>query len=379
MNDHLKLLFFIMPFEDENICFWEKGALADYINSDEFEYDGPNKDNILLENDDYSITTDNTSEIPSTPATTTNGTREFLFDHEAFHNAKEKASLNEYNDNEDDITWDDMDSVEKNSILTNSTTGSDIDKDYLINDTDIKNQDLVPCVLVDVFNGQIKRCPNYEKPGHPLRPLRQLIGTWEIDETVINQTNPESMLHTLGVCMAHLSFDQNRLHKKNSKKSRSVDESFICRRRCLFCHKDKYFFSRGKNCAEHLVNINDRNVQVPCVGLHICSSFKNDIIKEVDTNQNARYICSECFQTEGGHFFERKGSGSKTFSCHDEHIHDTTNALKLLGRWILDVANSNNDRMKDILLIEISRILGKIFKNIKQNSISINQVPPSLV
>ena len=34
--------------------------------------------------------------------------------------------------------------------------------------------------------------------------------------------------------------------------------------------------------------------------------------------------------------------------------------------------------MKDILLIEISTILGKIFKNVKQNDISINQVPPSL-
>ncbi len=37
----------------------------------------------------------------------------------------------------------------------------------------------------------------------------------------------------------------------------------------------------------------------------------------------------ECFQTEGGHFYEQKESGSKAFSCHEEHIHDTTNALKL--------------------------------------------------
>ena len=131
-----------MSFEDEDTCFWEKGVLADYINSSEFEYDDPDKDNILLENDDYSITTDNASETSLTPATTTN---EFLFDHEAFQNAKEKASLNEYN--EDDITWEDMDSVEKNSVLTNSTTGSDIDKDYLISDTDIESKDLVLCVI----------------------------------------------------------------------------------------------------------------------------------------------------------------------------------------------------------------------------------------
>ncbi len=34
--------------------------------------------------------------------------------------------------------------------------------------------------------------------------------------------------------------------------------------------------------------------------------------------------------------------------------------------------------MKDSLLIEISTILDKIFKNVKQNDISINQVPLSL-
>ncbi|CAG8669337.1 1803_t:CDS:2 [Funneliformis mosseae] len=61
------------------------------------------------------------------------------------------------------------------------------------------------------------------------------------------------------------------------------------------------------------------------------------------------------------HFFERTGSGLKAFSCHKYYNNDTTNALKLLGRWILDVANSNNDndRIKDSLLIEISTILVK--------------------
>src|SRR6266498_5056029 len=90
------------------------------------------------------------------PTTTTNNIHEFLFDHEAFQNAKEKANLNKYN--KDDITWKDMDLVEKDSILTNSTRSSDIDKDYLISDTDIKNKDLISYVLVNVFNGQIKCC-----------------------------------------------------------------------------------------------------------------------------------------------------------------------------------------------------------------------------
>src|SRR6266540_1875416 len=98
------------------------------------------------------------------------------------------------------------------------------------------------------------------------------------------------MLHILGIYMAHLSFDQNRLHKENLKQLWSVDESFICQRRYFFCHKNKYFFSHSKNCAEHLVNINNQNMQMPCVGLQTCSSLKNDkIIKEGNTNQNTRY------------------------------------------------------------------------------------------
>jgi len=58
-----------MSFEDENTCFWKKEALADYINSSEFEYNNPDKDNILLENDKYS---DNTSEILLTSIITIN-------------------------------------------------------------------------------------------------------------------------------------------------------------------------------------------------------------------------------------------------------------------------------------------------------------------
>src|ERR1044072_6355417 len=178
-----------MSFEDENTCFWKKKTFDNYSN--EFECDDPDKDYILLENDDYSITTDNTSEVPSTPATTINDNncfREFLFDYKAYQNAKEKVDLNEHN--EDNITWEDMDSVEKDSAST--TVCSNTDKEYQISNIEIKDADLIPCVLIDVFDGQVKRCPNYEKPENPLCPLRQLVGTWEIDETAINQTNPES-------------------------------------------------------------------------------------------------------------------------------------------------------------------------------------------
>ncbi|CAG8741997.1 13337_t:CDS:1, partial [Funneliformis caledonium] len=127
--------------------FWKNGCFNNYISS-ELECDDPDKDYMLLENDDYSITTDNTSEIPSTPVTTINDDNcihEFLFDYEALQNTKEKISLDEYND--DDIMWEDMDLVEKDSVST--TAGSNTDKDYRIDDTDIENKNLIPCVLVD--------------------------------------------------------------------------------------------------------------------------------------------------------------------------------------------------------------------------------------
>ncbi|CAG8718702.1 12718_t:CDS:1, partial [Funneliformis caledonium] len=81
-----------MSFEDENMGFWKIGCFNDYI-SNELKYNDLDKDYILLENDDYSITTDNTSEVPSTPIIITNNDnciREFLFDYEALQNAKEK-------------------------------------------------------------------------------------------------------------------------------------------------------------------------------------------------------------------------------------------------------------------------------------------------
>ena len=203
---------------------------------------------------------------------------------------------------------------------------------------------------------------------------------------MINQTNPKDMLHTLGVCMSHFSYDQNQLHEKNSKQLQSVNESYICRRRCLFCHKDKYFFSRRMNCVEHSISINNRNIQIPCIGFQVYPALNDKdekIVKKSSiTNQTARYICSECFQIQGGHFFERKGSGAKVFSCHEKHNHDTVDALKLLGRWILDVADldvtDSNNKMKNILLTEISTVIGTVFNKIKQNDISTDKVPPSL-
>ncbi|CAG8762489.1 3872_t:CDS:1, partial [Funneliformis caledonium] len=74
----------------ENIGFWKNGCFNNYISS-ELKCDDLNKDYILLKNDDYSIITNNTSKILSTPIISTNNDNcihEFLFDYEALQNVK---------------------------------------------------------------------------------------------------------------------------------------------------------------------------------------------------------------------------------------------------------------------------------------------------
>ena len=61
-----------MIFKNENACLQEVRTLAEYINSSEFEYDDSDKNNILFENDEYSIITDNTSKILLTSIITIN-------------------------------------------------------------------------------------------------------------------------------------------------------------------------------------------------------------------------------------------------------------------------------------------------------------------
>ena len=111
------------------------------------------------------------------------------------------------------------------------------------------------------------------------------------------------------------------------KQQRSIEKSvtsWICNRHCIFCNKHKDFFSRRNNCVEHSVCIIGRNIQAPCIGLKICFIFndigQNDLINKSVNEYRSRYICSECFNLHGGHFFQRQGSGKKSnFSCEDEH------------------------------------------------------------
>jgi len=132
-----------------------------------------------------------------------------------------------------------------------------------------------------------------------------------------------------------------------------------------------------------VMNINGRNVQAPCIGFKVCSGFGNNNKNTKESVKYAiyrhpRFICSECFQTEGVHLFERKGSGTKPFSCHEKHNLDNTEALKLLGRWILNIAESN-ENMKSNVLLKVSSTLDTIFDKMKQDESESNTPPPSLL
>jgi len=143
-------------------------------------------------------------------------------------------------------------------------------------------------------------------------------------------------LHILGVCTSHFTFDQNLLHTAHLKQQRSIEKnetSWICNYYCIFCNKHKYFFSHRNNCVEHSVYIIRRNIQASCVGFKTYSVFKdigqNDLINKSVDEYKSRYICSECFNLHGGHFFQRQDSRKKSnFSCEDKHKSDKTKALK---------------------------------------------------
>ena len=285
----------------------------------------------------------------------------------AFQKAQESFLLKE---KFDEINWEDIDydeSIETESVLTKST---EEENNYQIENT---SESLINCVILDIVDDKIQCC---SKTGSNQRPLAQLIGTWEIDDKIFTDMKSLNKLHTLGVCNSHFTFDQNILHKAHLKQKRSVEKSWVYNRRCLFCNAQKYFFSRGDNCIEHSVCIIGRNVQVPCIGLKVCSVFEdvnndNDnkqdtIINKSNKEYRSRYICSHCFNTHGEHFFQRQGSGSKSsFSCEKEHENDTTKALEYLGQWILNVAASENKDQKKKLLIKLSSVLN-IF-NINQS------------
>ncbi|UZO16858.1 uncharacterized protein OCT59_008225 [Rhizophagus irregularis] len=136
-----------------------------------------------------------------------------------------------------------------------------------------------------------------------LRRLWQMIGMWQIDEEEVRAKN--FTIEQLGVCYTHFMYDQNKLHSANLKQTKKYTQSIIHRRRCLFCSKNKIFFSRGANCEEHSYTIVGRNIQVPCIGQKKCGALQvyHPLVFSTQQSKNARYVCMNCYENKGRHTY----------------------------------------------------------------------------
>ncbi|RHZ69143.1 hypothetical protein Glove_290g67 [Diversispora epigaea] len=272
----------------------------------------------------------------------------FVIDETALANAwlllNEESEDHDYDDNYEDDE--------------NSNEESDDDEDLCITveDTSIKSPDLKPltsCVVIDIIEGEIKRCNSKTN----LRPLKQMIGTWEVDADTVKDIKDSN--HQPGVCFFHFAFDQNQLHTKGAKQLCSIDQN-IRFHFCIFCRKKKCFFSRGDSCKEHSWKINEHNIQLPCISIHKCSAFvEGPISQKSSSGYRAHYICSRCFQQQGGHLYIKPGRGKTILSCTEQgkHDNDTKDSLKYIGKWIVSIAESDDQNMQKRLLSLITPAL----------------------
>ncbi|PKC17135.1 hypothetical protein RhiirA5_369304 [Rhizophagus irregularis] len=142
---------------------------------------------------------------------------------------------------------------------------------------EILSTPLSSCVIIDTINGKLQTCGINSKKN-----ISQLVGTWQIDTD--NATKFLDGKINLGVCMSHFNYDQKN-HSNQAKKLRKTEDSIVHKRRCLFCGKNYFFFSRGMNCRQHSWNVFNRNIQVACNGQFSCNALEacpniSNLVKE---------------------------------------------------------------------------------------------------
>ncbi len=87
--------------------------------------------------------------------------------------------------------------------------------------------------------------------------------------------------------------------------------------------------------------------------------LKDLLQKKSSSSYHARYICSECFQNQDGYLYERPGKGQKIISYteHGKYCDDTSDALRHIRRWMISVAESNDNKLQERLLSLITLTL----------------------
>ncbi|CAG8625145.1 16863_t:CDS:2, partial [Cetraspora pellucida] len=225
----------------------------------------------------------------------------FIFDEDSFANALTSARLLLKKENEDynnDDNYENDEYINENNDEYNNKNNNENNDDnediYIrIANTSTQSSLLTPCAVLDIFEGNIRRCGGKTN----LWALKQMIGTWEIDGDAIKEI--KNSYHQLGVCFSHFTFDQNRLH------------------------------------------------------------------------------------TEAGRwlFVRKTGIGGKILSCKEaeKHHNDTSNALKYIGKWIMSVAESDDQILQERLLSLVTSAL-TIFNNelMSKNLTSTEKEPEKL-
>ena len=271
---------------------------------------------------------------------------------DAFYFAKKRALENVSNsstngDFEDEIVSDNQ---------SETTISTDVDTELEI--AQIINTNLSKCVIIDVTNGKLQRCNSDVK----LRGLWQLIGTWQLDNNAVLQAGKD--LDKLGVCYSHFMFDQNQLHEAGAKGEKDIRQSLIHSRRCRFCGKDYYFFSREKYCNEHSWKVLGKEIRLACICQKGCDAIKRFDPIIIPTNSNdkynkTRYVCCKCYEENGGHLYIKPGRGKKGVHCNEtkNHSGEVAASLELMANWILQVAYKGNSEFQKRVLTVITPAL----------------------
>jgi hypothetical protein len=221
----------------------------------------------------------------------------------------------------------------------------------------LEQKELTACVVIDLINGGFQRCG--QKEG-TIRPLHNLFGTWEVDRDVIKEVNGN--LSKLGVCDLHFQFDNKYLHDPKEKKLKGFETAIIQWRRCISCNKYITFFSREAGCAKHSWHLNGYNIQISCIGQHGCDALRVCrplCIKAFDDIKNPKSVCCLCYEKLGGHIYQRPGRGKKGTTCITKQLHlsDTSKGLEFLGNWLIDFSQTENEEIKEKILIALVDIL----------------------
>ncbi|CAG8651786.1 13509_t:CDS:2, partial [Ambispora gerdemannii] len=275
----------------------------EYTNEECFEYHDPDIDyEILDDNESY---LENVSEIP-TPKTITDESvttdneciNDITFDKRALNHAKNFAASTledlALEQDERDINWLTLDVDLQSEVGSMWTLPMDDSHaiDYEIGGEADINRSNNQCVIIDYVEGHFQRCLN---PVY--RPIKQLMGIWELDFQALNIA--------------------------------------------LKAGTEKTLTNLGKD---------------------------HEFVRSFTSQTRSKFVCSHCFNNEGGHFFQRKGKGLPQFSCTEKHVNDNQLSLHLLGRWIQEMSTDQDQQLQAILLEEVWSAIVKFLD--KKTSIS---------